>query len=123
MLELLLVALATWQTVEIWRHGSLFAVPRQWARELQTRAAPGPFFSQLLSCPFCLSPWVALFWSLATVRPEFYGPLFVLAATRLAQLGNDLSHDWCRSPAGDTVIEEEFLQVIDQPAEQSSADA
>lgn len=95
MFLLFVTALATWQAVEIWHQGSIFASVR--ARlELKTG-----WLIELLLCPFCLSPWVAcVLWIwlwLATftlsVRVEglVAAPVYALAASRLANLANDLS--------------------------------
>lgn len=103
--DLAILALATWQTIEVWHHGSIMAEPRAWAQTLTGK------FGQLLECMFCLSHWVA-FGLLAVyvftpgfpaLRLLFVIARFVivgLAITRLAQLGNDLSHDWNRTPKG-----------------------
>ncbi len=111
--QLLIAALATWQAVEVWHHSLLFAGARA-SLELEDG-----FFVQLLLCPFCLSVWVALLccgvvWAgwppptpLGLLVCSFLGmaKLFVytLAASRLANLGNDFFHARCRTPRGDEV--------------------
>lgn len=110
--EIVIAGLAVWQIIEIWRHGSLFAEPRArielWDGVLGT----------LLRCGFCLAPWVA--WLIVT-PPLFLEPflqslddpwrrpglvainiwrwiVYGFAVSRLANLGNDLTHAWCRTP-------------------------
>jgi hypothetical protein len=91
-------ALATWQAVEIWHHSSLLATVR--ARvELWDNV-----LSRGLSCPFCLSNWVAGLLALALTIAESRGlswlalPALALAVARLANLGNDLTRTWNRTP-------------------------
>lgn len=103
--ELIILALATWQVVETYRHGSIFAGLRA---ELEIR--PGKV-GELFSCMFCLSHWAALLvviigsslpaspWQiLEVVRQVLKIIVLALAVTRAAQLGHDLSAHWCRSP-------------------------
>lgn len=116
--KLLVAALATWQAVEIWRHSDLFATRRALAEE-----SPG-FKAAILRCPWCLSVWVGSLAMLLTVattltwkivnKPTaaldfgdwlvtiFIAPwvwlMYALAISRLANLGNDLTHAFCRTP-------------------------
>jgi hypothetical protein len=120
MLDIFVTALVTWQVVEIWHHSQLFAGRRA---SLQVRSG---LLAELLLCPFCLSVWVAWIvmfclrftnlmmivmtlyqaswdsWtSLALVQGAGEAARVIfggLAASRLANLGNDLSHPWCRTP-------------------------
>lgn len=122
--ELVLVALAVWEIVEIWRHGSLFArwraqledrrdgwLGRRWLILRQLRggkhallratlaryqANVWAWLAELLLCGFCLTPWIAL--SVVCLLPYAPVPFYALAAARLANLGNDLSHAVCRTP-------------------------
>lgn len=100
MTTVLIAALATWQIVEIWRHSQLTAGGRA-AIELRSGMV-----ASWLSCPFCLSPWVALacFAGLTLTR-GLYGieevcslVITSLAIARLANLGNDLTYSWNRTP-------------------------
>lgn len=91
--DLAALGLACWQAGEIWRHGSLFAGRRAALEARDTAAAA------LLLCPFCLSPWlgwllVGLLWTHPWTSWLVYG----LAAARLANVGNDLTHTHCRTP-------------------------
>jgi len=110
-------ALATWQAVEVWRHG---AVAASWRARVEAidPASRRWFVRQLravLTCPYCLSVWVGLATTavLALPRPTPEGvvsglawaavgvaKLFVvgLAVSRVANLGNDLTWAWCRTP-------------------------
>lgn len=57
--ELLVAALATWHAVEVWHHSSLFAGLRA-----RVELWEG-FWGKMLTCPFCLSLWMA--WIMAAV--------------------------------------------------------
>jgi len=98
---------ASWQIVETLRHGSIFRPLRQWANANRDHVhGEVALLAQLLSCPFCLShwaPWVPLL--VCLYGPEWLMlPVYVLAITRLTQLGNDLSHSFSRSPSPDDEI-------------------
>lgn len=77
------------------------------------------WFGKLLNCPFCLSVWLAFFavpFAMPTIEPTkhfsddplvwiWYGVhklgfmlMCAFAIARLANLGNDLTHDKCRTP-------------------------
>ena len=94
--------LATWQTIEIWHHGHIFD-------ELQQRLkASSRWYAYLVTCPFCLSPYVAALWLIVTLAEStwhtdvFYQVLYVfmlaLAVSRLANLANDVFHCCTRTP-------------------------
>ncbi len=89
--DLLLVALATWQAVEVYHHSKILA----W---LRCRLEP---LWYLFGCPFCLSLWVALLIA-AGVRfdPTWISTLLAtaLAASRLANLFNDATTSFNRTP-------------------------
>lgn len=96
--DLIFLSLAVWQAVEVWHHGSIFAGCRQ---RVECRA---DWLGSLLLCPWCLSVWVA--WLLGAawlLLPSSWQAvrLFTigLAVSRLANLGNDLTAAWCRTPA------------------------
>lgn len=116
LFDLIIVYLAGMQLVELYHHGSLFsstgAIPlRAWAeRQTGHENRIVRYLANLLTCPFCEAPWacaiVALGW-------RWGGPLawlivFAIAASRLANLTNDLTHKWSRSPFGDSRSEEEL---------------
>jgi len=101
MIELFVAALATWEIVEIWHHSLLFA-PLRARTELWVNKV-----GELLGCPFCLAPWVALLSVLVLIAPEWCGwsiwpglkvILYSLAVARLANLGNDYFKEKCRTP-------------------------
>ena len=117
--QVLLVATAAWQVVEIVRHGSIFARFRERVRFRED------FWSDLLACGFCFSVWVAgltdLFVTLAVslsmpsdLKAAFcyaaLWPVRTFAASRLANLGNDLTHAWCRTPGTKKDIARTFSQ-------------
>jgi hypothetical protein len=86
----IIAALATWQIVEIWHH-SLLTAPLRVRTEMWTNK-----LGELLSCPFCLSIWVALL-CVVVLSLEEYGlagqcgsvVIHAFAVSRLANLGND----------------------------------
>ena len=97
--EFIVTALATWQIVEIWHHSLLFAnwrsITEMWDNKL----------GELLGCPWCLSVWVGFisvsalrFTSLSLIGPGIEIVLYGFAASRLANLGNDLFKSYCRTP-------------------------
>lgn len=107
--ELAVWALATWQAVEVWHHSALMAGPRAFVE------ARGGWWARLTGCPFCLSVWVGFFviavwryplpdgdelWQQAAWLFVGFSKLVILAlaVSRLANLGNDLVGDRCRTP-------------------------
>lgn len=111
-------ALAAWQAVEVWRHSAIMATRRERVR------ARGGFAADLLGCPYCLSvwaggacyaaahlaalhadaPWARSGWGrlgCEALRLLLMAPVGGLAASRLANLGNDLTHGLCRTPRAD----------------------
>jgi hypothetical protein len=96
---LILLALATWQTVEVLHHSEVF----YWAKIKAEDHMDGPFgfWARLYLCPFCLSHWVAAAYCIGLYTPVgglLSWWLIVLAAVRLANLGNDLTKTWCQTP-------------------------
>jgi hypothetical protein len=92
-----LAALANWQMVETFHHGSLFEGVRA-----RLEAKPG-LLSDLMLCPFCLSHWTGVVvTSLAWVPLQFplwWAPIFWLAVVRVSNVLNDLGHDrWRTAP-------------------------
>lgn len=98
--DILIASMATWQAVEVWRHGSIFASARATAQAWTVATGVRGWLGRLLSCPFCLSVWVALATVLLWTVGHYPGQILVatLAAARLANVGNDLTHPWCRTP-------------------------
>jgi hypothetical protein len=94
-LNLIVAALATWQIIEIWHHSKLFAPARS-----RTEMWVGKL-GDLLGCPYCLSPWVAIVcFSCLNAEKYFHADtlywfeltslvIYAFAASRLANLGND----------------------------------
>lgn len=115
--QFVILGLAVWQAVEIWHHSAIFAEKRSLLE------ARGDWLADLTRCPFCLSVWVGMVFafilnleftitwvpdasvSLAGVAEVLFWflqsglKLFVygLAGSRLANLGNDLSYQYCRT--------------------------
>lgn len=100
--RLILLALGTWQTVEIIHHSELLFPLKKALSYWDGRDGPLRFLWDLISCPFCLSHWVAMIFMvgicLPGVGPVVMGWLFILSAVRLANLGNDLTWNYNRTP-------------------------
>lgn len=111
MTDLIVAALATWQIVEIWHHSALFVNSRAAVENWENK------IGQLLSCPFCLSPyaaaavlccltlrvptsglasWLAIFLSYVVLLAQ--AAIHAFAVARLANLGNDFFYTYCRTP-------------------------
>lgn len=114
--DLIVVYLAGMQIVELYHHGSLFgpdgAIPlRAWAEKNTNHGKwKVRYLANLLACPFCEAPWAC---AIAAIGWQWGGSvtwliMFSLAANRLANLTNDLTHQWSRSPLGDSHFEEEL---------------
>jgi len=132
IMPLIMASLATWGAVETWHHGEIFANTRAFF-EVKTGV-----LSEILGCPFCLSHWGAMFFTLlvftqrawvfketstgfileikANSEMFFTFPIFWLATTRLSNLLNDYFHRWCRTPR--VKISEEDLKLLDDIKEQ-----
>jgi hypothetical protein len=114
--DLIVAALATWQIVEIWHHSLLFAdwrsITEMWDNKL----------GELLGCPWCLSVWVGFLCAgaLHLTSVPLLGPcvtivLYGFAASRLANLCNDLFKSYCRTPKASV----DFGSVEAAPTEES----
>lgn len=118
-----IAALATWEIIEIWRHSSLMA---KWRAITETW---DNFFGRVLHCAFCLTPWVSWFVCLIVVVPvpAWDGTLATIAVpivtlsqfvvlgfavARLANIGNDLTRDKCRTPNSDAMTEDTVETVV-----------
>lgn len=92
LVELVVLALAVWEALEIWHHSSLLANLRDKYENLDGR------MGELFRCMFCMAPWTALL-AIVIFRGTFFAlVIYALAVARLANLGNDLTHHWCRTP-------------------------
>ena len=100
---LFVAALAIWEIIEIWHHGSLFA---GWRARTEVWHS---WLGELLGCPFCLAPWVALpvvtvlfLWDHGMVDQRWLLPdvlfIFAFAAARSANVLNDALHRFARTP-------------------------
>jgi hypothetical protein len=99
LLQLLILALGTWQTVEVLHHSKIMYPLRK--VEKDTYEATGDIIAEAWGCPFCLSHWVAAGYALGLISPltsVVSWWLLVLSAVRLANLGNDLTWNYCRTP-------------------------
>src|SRR5688572_14648553 len=94
MFDLLVVGLAVWQVVEIFHHSELVASDRA------SLEADNGLIGQVARCPWCTSVWVALALGLwwYTVPVWFQWPIFALAVSRLANVLNDVTYQYCRTP-------------------------
>lgn len=109
--DLIIATLAVWEIIEIWHHSSLFA---NWRAKVETCTG---IIGNLLTCMFCLSVWVSflittlMIQHLILKQTESSLVLFFayliwvfingLAVARLANLCNDITHKWCRTPKRD----------------------
>lgn len=107
MLTLLVVGLATFQAVEVFRHSTLQPVAdlRAWM-EMQPGILP-----ELRACGWCLSIWVAFALIIAMQIPVLNWAVWGLAASRLANLLNDWSYEWSRTPKDGTDDEDEDRNI------------
>lgn len=106
--ELIIAALAVWEIVEIYHHSHIAAGLRARAELTEGK------LHTLLTCPFCMSPYVAwLVCALMLCVTHWLGtvagwpallPVYGLAVARLANLGNDVFHQWCRTPRANKEI-------------------
>jgi hypothetical protein len=80
---LIVVGLATWQAVEIYRHSSLF---ESWRHAIE---GSENLLDQLLSCGWCLSVWVATILAIAVYLPLVQFFVYGLAISRLANVLHD----------------------------------
>ena len=99
--EIVISFLAAWALTETARHGTILERPRAWLE------ARGGLIAEWISCGFCFSHWAAFLSSGASlyVFEEFWDSktiikllLVWLCSIRLSNLGNDLTHCWCRTP-------------------------
>lgn len=106
--QLVLVIVSACQLTETFRHGSIFSRLRAW---LENR---GPFWEGLVTCGFCFSHWAAaiaillfLLHNLMLAKGYILNPFFLillwLTAIRGANLLNDLTKKWSRSPSSDRI--------------------
>lgn len=100
LVSLILASLAIWQIIEIQRHSHMpfFARARSRA-QLYTG-----FFPELYSCGWCSSVWVGFFFAGMAAAKVISGselfdiPAFPFAASRLANILNDITYGRCRTP-------------------------
>ena len=103
LLDMFVAVLPTWQIIEIWHHSLLFAGIRAHVELWENK------LGELVGCPFCLSPWVALLSVVVLLLPLWLGLeawyvvtgrviWYAFAVSRLANLGNDLFHGKSRTP-------------------------
>ena len=111
LVELLVAALAVWETIEIYHHSHIAASLRARAELTEGK------LRTLLTCPFCLSPYAAWIVCGLIICAKLLGdaglptllPIYGLAVARLANIGNDLTHGFCRTPRVNK-------EIPDQPA-------
>lgn len=97
LIELLILALAVHQIVNIWRFSSLFAGWRQW-RDMGCGSrylgkATSNWLVSLLDCPWCFSVHVAFWLYLAWLLGAYLVPIrWVIVTLSISQLANLLHH-------------------------------
>jgi hypothetical protein len=99
-IELLVAALATWQAVEVWHHGQIFA---GWRSDIQTWDGARwwgwtGWLADLLTCPFCTSVWVGCIAVFMLACPYAAWAAYGLAVSRLANSANDWTYGITRTP-------------------------
>ena len=103
---LIVVIFAATQVVEIIHHGSIFGpkgylplrpCAERWAKG---KNLPLRCLGQLISCPFCLSPWVCTTLAFSWYFGGVYVKLVIagFAIARGANILNDITHGITRSP-------------------------
>lgn len=98
LVSLVVAALAVWEILEIWHHSALMASWRARAELLEGK------LGELLRCMFCMSPWTSAAVLLAMGWWKWPGSslatfiVWAFAVARLANLGNDLGYEFCRTP-------------------------
>lgn len=95
LVNLLVATLATWQSVEVWHHGSLFATCRA---SVQLWRGLWGWLGELLTCPFCLSVWVGWLCWMATMTEWTFWLVAGLATSRLANVANDITKAISQTP-------------------------
>jgi hypothetical protein len=127
-LNVVLVALATWQVTEVLHHAEITLPVRRWTAGSIPMDASRSFFSRGFNCPFCLAHWVAalLLFLLALDlegAPHCTGlryAIWLFAAVRLANLGNDVFYTYTRTPRFE--VEEDDITVEDGEGEAGDED-
>ena len=98
VINLIVAALAVWEILEIWHHSTLFA---GWRARIELW---DNLLGDLLRCMFCMSPWTSLAVLLLLGWLDWPGRCYTqmvawaFATARLANLGNDVFHGFCRTP-------------------------
>ncbi len=100
--NIVVLGLAVSQVVEVMRHSKLTLSLRTWALGAVSRGGLLGFAAKILTCPFCLSHWVAGgFTLLLLVSMWAFWPAqwlaVVFAATRVANLSNDIFYNSIRT--------------------------
>ena len=111
----IVLGLATWQIVEVLHHSKITLSVRRWSsKSLSVQGFRG-FLAQLIECPFCHAHWIAGALVLFTAIPLALGcpwtkPIvYIFAAVRLANLGNDVFYELCKTPKHDV---EEIDEIV-----------
>lgn len=119
MVNLLILAIATWQAVDLLRKSKIAATLRGWMESRQ-------FFASLIGCGYCLSYWpAAVLWLFAgvdyilatefdwvptlvkclvitPVRGLLWFPALILVTSKLSNLAHDLAKKYDVGVAPDT---------------------
>jgi len=122
-----IAGLAGSQLTEVTNHSKIAFPIQKWASETAGKGGLRGFVAALVSCPFCFSHWACggvmlLLLGAAAVTmyaDPWIAPVlafvpFALAATRVANLSNDVLYDYLRTPKH-YVEEPEDLEVDDGP--------
>lgn len=93
ILDILCLVLAHRYAMAIWFHGSIFASCRAYLEEKES------WYAELLTCPLCLAPWMALVMVLAYLGSlelqdawplVIHVPIYALALAQASRLTNGI---------------------------------
>lgn len=125
VVNVVLAALAAWQVTEVLHHSEIALPIRRWAARNTQTGVLRSFISKAYNCPFCLSHWVSgaavvIVAAASELSPWCYYlkyAIWILAVTRLANLGNDLAYNYTRTPKIDLEENPDDIEVEDEPIE------
>jgi hypothetical protein len=103
LIYLVVVTLATWQTVEILHHSKIGTFWRVLGKFMFLLPKPFSWIGYGMTCPFCYSNWIGIMYCLIVARPTtlMNGVIAVIAgigAARLANFLNDYFKSCCNTP-------------------------
>jgi len=90
---LIITPIAIWSVIEIWHHGTIFEKAREVLVKWKDNGNKvSQFIAGAALCPFCLSVWLGMGYTvLANVPILYFAATLPFAACRLANVLNDLT--------------------------------